>query len=213
MHYSLRCPKYKSQSNNKPVIAPRTINLTAEQSFIIKEIVLKDMAVPKAQAGAPEAIGDSVPSGVELHDMTPTLAEKVPQAKSHKFAPGVERPLHSFYRDFAERGGSPYSDDARFADFAAGDDILSQIFGRDGRANIRMRGSDVPNSLEFLDAINGGKRQITLPPGGPWPHANRRSSSRPTSAKVVVELGLDGKFTARSMGWDETGFSHRFRRD
>lgn len=82
-------------------------------------------------------------------------------------ASGVERPQHSFYRNFAERGGSPYSDDAGFADFAAGDDILSQIFGRDGRANIRMRGSDVHYRLEldFLDAINGGKRQITLPDG------------------------------------------------
>jgi hypothetical protein len=47
--------------------------------------VLKDLNVPKAQAGAPESIGESVLSGVELHDMTPTLAERVPQAKSHKF--------------------------------------------------------------------------------------------------------------------------------
>jgi hypothetical protein len=77
----------EAQSNTKPVIAPasRTINLTAEQRFIIKEIVLKDLNVPKAQAGAPESIGDPVPSGVELHDMTPALAENVPQAKSHKF--------------------------------------------------------------------------------------------------------------------------------
>ena len=52
---------------------------------MIKEIVLKDLNVPKAPAGAPELIGDPVPSSVELHDMTPTLAEKVPQAKSHKF--------------------------------------------------------------------------------------------------------------------------------
>ena len=52
---------------------------------MIKEIVLKDLNVPKAPAGAPKLIGDSVPSSVELHDMTPTLAEKVPQAKSHKF--------------------------------------------------------------------------------------------------------------------------------
>ena len=52
---------------------------------MIKEIVLKDLNVPKAPAGAPESIGDPVPSSVELHDMTPTLAEKVPQAKSHKF--------------------------------------------------------------------------------------------------------------------------------
>jgi hypothetical protein len=77
--------KVNALSNNKPVVAPRTINLTAEQSFIIKEIVLKDLNVPKAPAGASETIGDSVPSGVELHDMTPMLAEKVPQSKSHKF--------------------------------------------------------------------------------------------------------------------------------
>jgi hypothetical protein len=56
-------PSVEAQSNTKPVIAPpsRTINLTAEQSFIIKEIVLKDLNVPKAQAGAPESIGDPVP--------------------------------------------------------------------------------------------------------------------------------------------------------
>lgn len=81
-------------------------------------------------------------------------------------ASGVERPQQRYYRDFAERGGSPYSDDSGFADFAAGDDILSQIFG-EGRVNLRMRGSDVHYRLEldFLDAVNGGKRQITLPDG------------------------------------------------
>ena len=75
----------EAQSNTKPVIAPpsRTINLTAEQSFIVKEIVLKDLNVSKAQAGAPESIGVPVPPSVELHDMTPALAENVPQAKSH----------------------------------------------------------------------------------------------------------------------------------
>ena len=77
----------EGQSNTEPLVAPapRTINLTAEQRFIIKEIVLKDMDVPKAQAGAPESIGDPVPPTVTLHDMTPELADKVPQAKSHKF--------------------------------------------------------------------------------------------------------------------------------
>ena len=50
----------EAQSNTKPVIAPpsRTINLTAEQRFMIKEIVLKDLNVPKAQPGAPDSIGD-----------------------------------------------------------------------------------------------------------------------------------------------------------
>ena len=76
----------KGESSTKSVIAPpsRTINLTAEQRFMIKEIVLKDLNVPKAP-GAPESIGVPVPPSVELHDMTPTLAEKVPQAKAHKF--------------------------------------------------------------------------------------------------------------------------------
>jgi DnaJ-class molecular chaperone len=82
-------------------------------------------------------------------------------------ASGAERPQRRYYRDFAEGGGSPYSNDAGFADFAASDDILSQIFGGEGRFNMRMRGADVHYGLEldFLDAINGGKRQITLPDG------------------------------------------------
>jgi hypothetical protein len=76
-----------AQINPDPAIAPasRTVNLTAEQRFIIKEIVYKDLNVPKAQANAPEAIGDTVPTDVELHDMTPELAQKIPAAKSHKF--------------------------------------------------------------------------------------------------------------------------------
>jgi DnaJ-class molecular chaperone len=80
-------------------------------------------------------------------------------------ASGMERPRQRYYRDFAE--GGAYASDAGFADFAGVDDILSQMFGREGRANIRMHGSDAHYRLEldFLDAINGGKRQITLPDG------------------------------------------------
>lgn len=65
--------------------APRTVNLTAEQRFIIKEIVLKDLNVADARGDAPATIGDQVPQNVELHPMTKLLAEKVPQAKSHTF--------------------------------------------------------------------------------------------------------------------------------
>jgi len=86
---TLFAPLYgvEAQSDTEPAIAPapRTVNLTAEQRFIIKEIVYKDMKVPKAPAGAPETIGDQVPADVELHDMTAELAKKVPGAKSHKF--------------------------------------------------------------------------------------------------------------------------------
>jgi len=82
-------------------------------------------------------------------------------------ASGTERPQQRYYRDFAEGGTHPYASDAGFADFAGADDIFSQIFRREGRANVRMRGSDVHYRLEldFLDAVNGGKRQITLPDG------------------------------------------------
>jgi len=80
-------------------------------------------------------------------------------------ASGAERPQQRFYRDFAD-GGSQYTSDAGFADFAT-DDVLSQIFGREGRAAFRMRGADLHYRLvlDFLDAINGGKQQITLPDG------------------------------------------------
>jgi hypothetical protein len=77
----------RAQSDTEPAIAPspRTVNLTAEQRFIIKEIIYKDLKPPRAPGGAPETIGDAVPSDVELHDMTAELAKKVPSAKSHKF--------------------------------------------------------------------------------------------------------------------------------
>jgi DnaJ-class molecular chaperone len=80
-------------------------------------------------------------------------------------ASGTERPRQRYYRDFAE-GASQYATGSGFADFAGADDLLSQIFG-EGRGSFRMRGEDVHYRLEldFLDAINGGKRQITLPDG------------------------------------------------
>jgi DnaJ-class molecular chaperone len=84
-------------------------------------------------------------------------------------ASGAERPQHNYYRDFADRGERhTYSSDAGFADFADTDDILSQIFGREGRGDtFRMRGQDVHYrlALDFLDAVNGAKRQITMPDG------------------------------------------------
>jgi DnaJ-class molecular chaperone len=81
-------------------------------------------------------------------------------------ASGTERPQRQFYKDFAEEG-SPYTSDAGFADFVD-DDILSRIFTREGRTTtVRMRGADAHYRLtpDFLDAINGGNQQITLPDG------------------------------------------------
>jgi DnaJ-class molecular chaperone len=82
-------------------------------------------------------------------------------------ASGVERPRQRYYRDFADAASNSYTSDAGFADFGGMDDILSQMFGRQGRGNIRMRGGDVNYrlTLDFLDALNGGKQQLTLPDG------------------------------------------------
>jgi DnaJ-class molecular chaperone len=82
-------------------------------------------------------------------------------------ASGAERPRQRYYRDFADAASNSYTSDAGFADFEGTDDFLSQMFGRQGRGNIRMRGGDVNYrlTLDFLDALNGGKQQLTLPDG------------------------------------------------
>jgi DnaJ-class molecular chaperone len=82
-------------------------------------------------------------------------------------ASGAERPRQRYYRDFADAASNSYTSDAGFADFEGMDDLLSQMFGRQGRGNIRMRGGDVNYrlTLDFLDALNGGKQQLTLPDG------------------------------------------------
>jgi DnaJ-class molecular chaperone len=86
-------------------------------------------------------------------------------------ASGTERPRQQYYRDFADQGGwSAYTNNAGFADFgdhAGAEDILSEIFGRTGRAGRRGRGQDVRYhlTLSFLDAVNGGKQSLVLPDG------------------------------------------------
>ena len=84
-------------------------------------------------------------------------------------ASGAERPQHRYYRDFADAGASSYAGGSGSADFAGAEDILSELFGqgREGRANFRMRGQDVHYrlALDFLDAVNGAQRQLTLPDG------------------------------------------------
>ena len=75
-----------AQDQDKPAVAPlpRTINLTEEQRHIIKENV-KDMAVPKAPANAPETIGDVVPIDIKLSQLPSLAGKKVAQARSHLF--------------------------------------------------------------------------------------------------------------------------------
>jgi hypothetical protein len=71
---------------DKPAVPPqsRTINLTQEQRFIIKENV-KDLSFSKAPKDAPETIGDRVPENIELHALPSEVANKVSQVRSHSF--------------------------------------------------------------------------------------------------------------------------------
>jgi DnaJ-class molecular chaperone len=82
-------------------------------------------------------------------------------------ASGAERPTQRFYRDFAAGADHPYASSAGFDDFL-GDDVLAELLRRGGRANVRMRGKDVHYRLpvDFLDAVNGATRRITLTDGG-----------------------------------------------
>jgi hypothetical protein len=63
----------------------RTVNLTAEQRHTIKEIILKEQNVAKADAGLSVSVGATLPANVATHSFPAELAEKVPQIKSHVY--------------------------------------------------------------------------------------------------------------------------------
>jgi DnaJ-class molecular chaperone len=69
-------------------------------------------------------------------------------------ASGTERPRQQYYRDFGDQSGwSAYTSNSGFADFgdyAGAEDILSEIFGREGRAGRRRRGQDVRYHFDLL---------------------------------------------------------------
>jgi len=88
-------------------------------------------------------------------------------------ASGTERPpQHDFYRQYADAdGGARYQSSAGFEDFADFSDLFSDMFQRGGRAGGRgprqMRGQDLRYQLpvDFLDAVNGARRRVTMPDG------------------------------------------------
>ena len=75
----------RAQPTTPPVIAPAPrLSLTAEQEYVIREIILKEVNVPKEKSDS-ETIGDSVPETVKLYPLPSEIVEKVPQARSYKF--------------------------------------------------------------------------------------------------------------------------------
>jgi DnaJ-class molecular chaperone len=85
-------------------------------------------------------------------------------------ASGAERPRERYYRDFhtADAQESPYSTTGGFADFMENEDILAEILGRrEDRTQFRIRGQDVLYRLpvDFIEAVNGATKRITMPDG------------------------------------------------
>jgi len=107
-------------------------------------------------------------------------------------ASGAERAQHTFYREYADAGGArPYYTTAGFEDFEDISDLFSDLFGRrgTGRRAAWVPGRDVNYRLEvdFLDAVNGAKRRITLPDG------QALDLSIPAGTKDGTILRLKGK--------------------
>ncbi|HAO44140.1 MAG TPA: J domain-containing protein [Afipia sp.] len=106
-------------------------------------------------------------------------------------ASGQERPRQRYYRDYAgaAAGDHPYATAEGFSDFSDDSDLFSSIFGRGGRFNLKMRGEDARYRLpvEFLEAVNGTVRRVTLADG------STVDVSVPPGAREGQMLRLAGK--------------------
>ena len=85
-------------------------------------------------------------------------------------ASGAEKvPPHArYYRDYAQEGGHPYGGQGAYGDFAQGDDLFAELLRRSAEQARRRPGHDLHYELpiDFLDAVNGASKTITLPQGG-----------------------------------------------
>ena len=85
---------------------------------------------------------------------------------------GAERPEQRFYREYADRGDARrYYSSSGFEDLGAAGGIFDDLFGssRGGAEHtIKLRGGDAYYQLhvEFIDAVTGGKKRISMPDGG-----------------------------------------------
>jgi DnaJ-class molecular chaperone len=117
-------------------------------------------------------------------------------------ASGSERQRERFYKDYAGQGSADarYDNRSGYSDFAERDDLFAELLRRQARESRRAKGADAHYqlSIEFLDAVNGATKRITLPDGGSLDVAI------PSGIQQGQILRLRGK-GARSAGEGETG--------
>ena len=118
-----------------------------------------------------------------------------------------------YYRDFHGPGTEThsYSTSGGFADFADSEDILREIFGRGGaEGRVRLRGQDVLYRLpvEFLEAVNGGTKRISMPDGGTV-EARGAAAGRGIAGRLRVPLLADYRSTGSQ--WRARDPRHRSR--
>jgi DnaJ-class molecular chaperone len=103
-------------------------------------------------------------------------------------ATGAEKPQHRYYRDYASASGHPYESQAGYADYADSDDIFAELLRRRAQEARRVRGADLHYRLDvdFLDAVNGAKKEILLPQGG--------------ALQVTIPAGIEDGQTLRLRG-------------
>ena len=71
-------------SPRQPAVPQRSIKITAEQEYVIKENV-KDAHVAPASGVSNIEIGGKAPANVELHEFPAIVTQKVAAVKMHKF--------------------------------------------------------------------------------------------------------------------------------
>ena len=83
-------------------------------------------------------------------------------------AGGAERPSESYYKDYASsERDHPYADNSGFADFMDSEDGFAELLRRSARAQANRRGHDLEYRfpIEFVEAIAGANKRLTLPDG------------------------------------------------
>jgi DnaJ-class molecular chaperone len=126
---------------------------------------------PDLNPGNPEA-ADRFKDVAAAHDLLGDPDKRARFDRGEIDASGAERPQQRYYREYADAGGARrYYSSAGFEDMGDASDLFADLFGRSrtgrGGRKSQMPGQDVQYRLEldFLEAVRGGKRRITLPDG------------------------------------------------